>query len=96
MKKELNDLELSEICGGGKNSSKFEKKFDDMTISEQVNILEDMWTFVGNKDYHPSLTKLENVALVAYLIGRKGYVKAKNGFNWCYERVLGYDEVKSK
>lgn len=89
MKKELNDLELSKISGG-KKCSKFEKRFDDMTISEQVSIVEDAWNHhVGNKDYNPHLTKWEKALLIAYLVGRKGCVKVKDGFDWCYEKALG-------
>lgn len=89
MKKELNDLELGKVSGG-KKCSKFEKKFDDMTISEQVNMFEDAYTHhVGNKEYNPHLTKFEKAFLIAYLVGRKGCVKVKDGFDWCYEKALG-------
>ena len=89
MKKELNDLELSKIFGG-KKCSKFEKKFDDMTISEQVSIVEDACIHhVGNKKCKHHLTKFEKAFLIAYLVGRKGCVKVKDGFDWCYEKALG-------
>lgn len=89
MKKELNDLELGKVSGG-KKCSKFEKKFDDMTISEQVNMFEDTFIYhIGNEEYNPHLTKFEKAFLIAYLVGRKGCVKVKDGFDWCYEKALG-------
>lgn len=81
MKKELNDLELGKVSGG-KKCSKFEKKFDDMTISEQVNMFEDTFIYhIGNEEYNSLLTKFETAFLIAYLV--------KDGFDWCYEKALG-------